>query len=101
MAGTLGLFVTSDRHLDTILKLCRAARDKGVSVVVFLTHMGTLLTQVDTFKELTELAEVSLCNVGFEAHGLSRPVPGLDEKQYATQARHGDLIEDCDRYLVF
>jgi hypothetical protein len=28
-------------------------------------------------------------------------VVGINEKDYATQARHGDMIEDCDRYVVF
>ncbi|RLC26698.1 MAG: peroxiredoxin [Deltaproteobacteria bacterium] len=102
MAKKLGIFVSSDRHLDKLIHLCRAARNRGdVEVTIFFSHLGTLLTQDPRFGELEGLAKMSLCNVGFESHGLKKPVPGIGDKDYATQARHGDLIEESDRYLVF
>lgn len=101
MTKTLGVFVSSDKHLDKIIKLCRAAVRKGLEVRIFLSHLGTTLTQDPRFGELEGLAHLSLCNVGFESHGLKPPVPGVAERDYATQARHGELIEECDRYLVF
>ena len=82
--------------------LCQAARKKqDVEVTIFFSHLGTLLTQDPRFGELEGLADMSLCNVGFESHGLKPPVTGIGEKDYATQARNGDLIDDCDRYVVF
>ncbi len=102
MAKKLGDFVSSNRHLDKLIELCRAARNKGdVEVTIFFTHLGTLLTKDPRFQELQGLAKMSLCNVGFESHHLQRPVVGIDEKDFATQARHGELIEECDRYVVF
>ena len=102
MARNLGLFVTSDKHLDKIINLCQAARKKqDVEVTIFLSHRGTLLTQDPRFGELEGLATMSLCNVGFESHGLKPPVTGIAEKDYASQARNGELIDDCDRYVVF
>ncbi|WP_028321837.1 DsrE family protein [Desulfatiglans anilini] len=101
MGKHLGVFVTSDQHLDKLIDLCLAARRKDVEVSIFFTHTGTLLTQDPRFSELEGLAKMALCNVGFESHHLKPPVPGIDEKDYATQARHGELIEDCDRYIVF
>ncbi|MBL7203487.1 MAG: hypothetical protein ISS63_04020 [Desulfobacteraceae bacterium] len=102
MARNLGLFVISDKHLDKVIDLCQAARKKGdVEVTIFFSHRGTLLTQDPRFGELEGLANMSLCNVGFESHGLKPPVPGIAEKNYGTQARNGEMIEDCDRYVVF
>ena len=102
MARSLGVFVPSDRHLDKIIHLCRAARKKGdVEVTIFFSHRGTLLTQDPRFSELEGLAAMSLCIVGFESHGLKPPVTGIAEKDFATQARNGEMIEDCDRYVVF
>ena len=102
MARNIGLFVNSDKHLDKVIDLCQAARRKGdVEVTIFFSHLGTLLTQDPRFGELEKLANMSLCNVGFESHGLKPPVPGIADKDYATQARNGELIDDCDRYLVF
>jgi len=102
MARNLGLFVTSDQHLDKVIDMCQAARKKGdVGVTIFFSHRGTLLTQDPRFGELEGLATMALCNVGFESHGLKPPVTGIAEKDYATQARNGEMIQDCDRYVVF
>ncbi|MBL7213768.1 MAG: peroxiredoxin [Desulfobacteraceae bacterium] len=101
MAKSLGVFVTSDRHLDKVIDLCKAAKNNGIEATVFFSHLGTLLTQDPRFAELDGLGKLSLCNVGFEDHGLKPPVPGVDEKDYATQARNGEMIEECDRYVVF
>jgi len=101
MAKSLGVLVTSDRHLDKVIDLCKAAKNKGIETTVFFSHLGTLLTQDPRFAELDGLGKLSLCNVGFEGHGLKPPVPGVDEKDYATQARNGEMIEECDRYVVF
>jgi hypothetical protein len=101
MSKSLGLFVTSDRDLDKVIGLCKAAKKKEFEVTIFFSHLGVLLTQDPRFGTLEGLAKMSLCNVGFEGHGLKPPVPGIGEKDYATQTRNGDLIEDCDRYVVF
>ncbi len=101
MAKSLGIFVSSDKHLDKIISLCQAAKSKDIEVTIFFSHLGTLLTQDPRFGELEGLAKMSLCNVGFESHNLKPPVAGISEKDYATQARNGEMIEDCDRYLSF
>jgi hypothetical protein len=100
MARTLGILVTCDTHFNKIINLCQAAKEKNINVTIFFTHLGTLLTQDPRFKELEGLAKMSVCNVGFESHGLKPPVPGIGEKDYATQARNGEMIEECDRYVV-
>ena len=100
MPKNLGVFVSSDKHLDKVIKLCQAAQRKDVRVTIFLTHLGTLLTQDPSFDVLEGTAKISLCNVGFESHGLKPPVKGIDEKGYATQVRNAEMIEGCDRYVV-
>jgi hypothetical protein len=101
MAKSLGVFVSSDQHLDKVINLCRAAGNRGVEVTVFFSHLGTKLTQDPRFVELDGLGKLSLCNVGFESHGLKPPVPGIGEKDYGTQARNGEMIEELDRYVSF
>ena len=101
MSGSLGVFVSSDKHLDKLIRLCQAAKKKDVQVTIFYSHLGTLLTQDPRFGELEGMAKMSICNVGFESHGLKPPVKGIGDKDYATQARHGELLEECDRYMVF
>ncbi|MCP4665626.1 MAG: peroxiredoxin [Deltaproteobacteria bacterium] len=101
MARNLGVFVSSVSHLEKVIALCKAARKKKVDVTIFFTHLGTLLTRDPRFGELEGLAKMSICNVSFESHGLEPPVVGIGEKDYATQARHGEMIDECDRYVAF
>jgi hypothetical protein len=97
----LGILVSSNRHLDKIIKLCEAAEAKDVEVIMFFTHLGTLLTQEPRFSELEGKARMSLCSVAFEGHGLNPPVKGIDAKGFGTQAENAEMIENCDRYVVF
>ena len=102
MGGSLGVFVSSDQHLDKIIKLCRTAKEKGIQVTLFFTHRGTLLTQNPGFEELEATSKMSLCRVSLENYGIAKTViPGIGEKDYATQAKHAEIIQECDRYVVF
>ena len=102
MAKTLGILVRSDKYLHHVIGLVKAAEKEGLDVNVFFTHTGVLLTQVPEFTELSKTkANLSLCNVGYEAQGLKgKPAPGVPETGFATQARNGTMIEECDRYVV-
>ncbi|MBW2010739.1 MAG: peroxiredoxin [Deltaproteobacteria bacterium] len=101
MAEKLGIFVSSDRHLRHLIEITKAAERAGKEVLIFFTHKGVLLTQEPEFCELVGHASYSVCNVSFEACGLKdKQVPGMDETGFATQARHGEMLEVCDRYLV-
>ncbi|KMY67344.1 hypothetical protein AAU61_10890 [Desulfocarbo indianensis] len=100
MAEKLGIFVTSDKHLGHLVGISKAAKKVGIEVIVFLTNRGVLLTKQEGFEELEGQAQVSLCNVGFERFNLQKPIPVIADKDFATQARHGMMIEDADRYLV-
>ena len=101
MAKSLGIFVCSDLHLEKILALCEAAARKQVAVTIFLTHRGALLIRDPRFATLEGLASIAVCNVSFEGHGLKGQVSGLGNDAYATQARHAEMIQDCERYVVF
>ncbi len=102
MAEILGILVNSDKNLDHLINLARAAKVKGKDVNIFLTHKGVLLTQDPRFGELENLAKISLCKVSYEAHNLDpgKSIPGIDESGFSSQARHADLIFESDRYLV-
>ena len=100
MAEKLGIFVSSDQHLDHLLGISKAATQAGKEVIVFLTNRGVLLTKHEKFPEIEGWAHVSLCNVNFEAFNMEKPIPVVDDKDFATQARHGMMIEDVDRYIV-
>lgn len=101
MAEKLGLLVSSDKHLDYVINLTRAAYNKGKDVEIFFTGQGVLLTQSPDFIKLVGKAKMSLCDVSFRALGLKGDVPGFGFKDFATQAKNAALIKNSDRYLVF
>jgi predicted peroxiredoxin len=101
MADLLGILVSSDKHLDYVIALTNAAHEKGRHVRIFFTGHGVLLTQKPEFAELVGKAKLSVCDVSFRANGLEGEVPGVGFKDFATQARNAEMIEECDRYLVF
>jgi len=49
--------------------------------------------------DLQELADVAVCNVGFESNELQRSDSVLNEKAYGSQTFHAEMIYDCDRYI--
>jgi len=101
MAEKLGIFVSSNKNLKHVIGITKAAEAAGKEVVIFFSHKGVLLTQEPEFRELIGHGRKSLCNVVYEANGLKgKPAPGIEEKDFGTQARHGEIIEEVDRYIV-
>jgi len=101
MSKTIGIYVSSDQHLDKLIKLCRAAQKKDVAVKVFFTHIGTRLSTDARVRQLEELATTALCKVGFESHELKKEDAQIDEKKFLSQSWHAEMIHACDRYLAF
>jgi predicted peroxiredoxin len=98
--GPLGILVATRDSLGHLLGLVAAAEKRGVQVVVFFTGEGVLVTQDPHFPELAGRAKMTLCEVSFRAQGLQGEVPGLGFKDFATQAKHAEMLEDCPRYLM-
>jgi hypothetical protein len=98
--GPLGILVATRDSLGHLLALVAAAQKKDVEVVVFLTGDGVLITQDPRFAELAGRARLALCEMSFRAHDLKGEVPGMGFKDFATQARHAEMLEDCPHYLM-
>ncbi len=101
MLETLGILAATDRNLKHLTGITRAAARQGKKVIIFFTGAGVLLTRQPGFEALAGLAEMSICKVSFEAHGLdpSRPIPGLPPESFVSQSRHRDLLDRCGRYI--
>jgi hypothetical protein len=100
MADTLAIMVSTKESLPHLLGLVAAAAKRNVDVKIFFSGEGVLVTQEPRFAELVGHAKMSLCEVSFRALGLSGDVPGIGYKDFATQARHAEMIEDYRHYLV-
>jgi peroxiredoxin family protein len=108
--GLLGICVAGTGNMAHVLGLVKAARKAGKEVKVFFTGEGVKLTQDPLFAQMLEAAkagsshehgQVSVCEVSYIANGLQgKPVAGLRDKDFVTQARNAEMVEDCQRYVV-
>ncbi len=103
MTETLGICVATNKSLAHVIGLARAARAAGKGVKVFFTGEGVHLTQDPRFAELLELGvgNVTVCEVSYIANGFKgKPLPGLRDKDFVTQGKNAEMVEECRRYLV-
>jgi len=101
--ANLGIFVTNNKNMAHVMGITKAAKAKGNDVKVFFTWKGTLLAKDPQFPELCTIAEVAICADSYKKMGYDpqADIPeGLDEKQMSTQAKHGYLIDDCEKYIT-
>jgi predicted peroxiredoxin len=110
MGETLGICVATKSRMAHVLGLARAARRAGKEVRIFFTGEGVQLTQDPAFAELLQVAkeasaqsrgQVTVCEVSYIANGLQgRKVAGLGDKDFVTQGRNAEMVEECARYVV-
>lgn len=100
MADTLAILVSTRESLPHLLGLVAAAAKRGLEVRIFFTGEGVLVTQEPRFQELVGQAKMALCEVSFRGLGLKGEVPGIGYKDFATQARHAEMVEEFRHYLV-
>lgn len=101
MTDKLGILVGTDKFLDYVIHLTDAAHAKGKNIQIFFTGAGVHLTQAPDFVKLVGKAKLSVCDLSFRAFGYSGDVPGVGFNEFTTQARNAEMINTCDRYLVF
>ena len=103
MTESLGILVTSDKHLDYVINLTEAAHKKGKEVQIFFTGDSVKLSLTPDFNKLVDKAKLAICDVSFRAngfHGQEDEVPGVGFRNFATQARNAEMAAECDRYIV-
>ncbi|UCF82506.1 MAG: hypothetical protein JSV50_15080 [Desulfobacteraceae bacterium] len=101
MAEKLGICVATRGNMGTVLGLAKAGKAAGKNVEIFLTGEGVHLTQEPQFSKLLETGRVGVCEVSYIANGYKgKEVPGLKYKDFVTQARNAEMVEECDRYLI-
>jgi peroxiredoxin family protein len=101
MASTLGICVATDRNMPHVIGLAKAAKTAGKEVRIFFTGDGVNLTQDPRISELVGVAKMTLCEVSFNGRGYKgKEVPGFGFKDFATQEKNAEMVEQCERYIV-
>ncbi len=101
MQQKLGIAVLTQDKMPHVLGLAQAANKAGKQVDVFITGDGVHLTRDDRFDKLLEVARVGVCEVSYFARGYRGiAVPGLNDKDFVTQGRNAEIVEEADRYIT-
>ncbi len=110
MKETLGICVATKNRMEHVVGLARAARAAGKEVRIFFTGEGVHLTKDPRFGELLDVAragssqphgQVTVCEVSYMACGYQeKATSGLRDKDFVTQGRNAEMVEECQRYIV-
>jgi peroxiredoxin family protein len=101
----LGIFVTSPQNMRHVVGVTKAAVRAGMKTMVFFTFKAVHLAKTPEFVKVANLCDVkdlAICAASYQCEGYDvKDVPkGLTDRQMATQAYHGVLLEECGKYLV-
>jgi len=101
MVGKFGICVANPSRLHHVIGLAKAAKAFGKKVEIFFTGDGVQSTHDLLFSQLLDIGRVSICEVSYISRGYKKEkLPGLVDKDFVTQARNADMVEDCDRYII-
>lgn len=101
MVGKFGICVITPNRFDHVIGLATAAKACGKTVEIFFTGEGVHATQDPRFSQLPELGRVSVCELSYISRGYKKEqLSCLVDKDFVTQIRNSDMVEDCERYII-
>lgn len=104
--GKLGIFVCTDKHMQDVLGLVKAAIAKGHEVRVFFTGPGVKLVPTPEAQELVKAGaegavDVAMCHHSFEVLGLDKEHEVPEGIKKSSQDYNAEMLNWADRYVVF
>lgn len=97
----LGILITTDRHLDAIVGLTRAARAKGHEITMFSMDDGSRLLACPSFSELSreDGVKIGFCEYSAKVNGLdTEGLPG--EIVSGSQYDNAVMNHEADKVIV-
>lgn len=97
----LGILVNTDRHLEHIIGLTRAAVAKGHEVILFAMDEGTRLLGNASYTDLCKLRGVSMSVCEHSAKALAVRTEGLPGAIVCGSQYHNAVMsQSADRVIV-
>ncbi len=101
MKRKLGICAATRDNMTHVLGLAEAAKRANIQVEIFLSGLGIHLTQDPRFPALLKTGRVGVCEVSYLDAGYKKEnLKGLNDKDFVTQLRNADMVENCDKYVV-
>lgn len=92
----LGILVNSDKYLDDVVGLVKAAKAAGHDVKIFIMDDGTLLTE-DICNGIGGDVEVAYCEHSAEPRGIKEVAGATAGSQY----QNAVMMHEADKVVVF
>ncbi len=97
----LGILVNTDKHLEDIVGIARAALRKGHEVIIFTMDSGTRLLEKPELSELCKEQGVSMSFCDHSAKHVGANTEGLSSDVICgSQYNNAVMIHDADRLIV-
>jgi predicted peroxiredoxin len=97
----LGILVNTDRHLNHVMGLVRAALGKGHELIIFTMDDGTKLLATPEFSELCKTEGVTMSFCDHSAKHVGAATEGLPEEIVCgSQYNNAVMNHDADRVIV-
>ena len=97
----LGILVNTDKHLEDITGLTKAALSKGHEVILFAMDDGTKLLEQPSYIELHSLQGVAMSFCDHSAKGLGVKTEGVPEEIVCgSQYNNAAMNHDADKMIV-
>jgi len=101
MVMKLGIFVNTNRHLEDIRGLTKAAVSKGHEVSIFTMDEGVRLLEDPSFTELCNIPGVKMSYCDHNATGKGISKEGIPQDIICgSQYNNATMIHDVDRVIV-
>lgn len=97
----IGILVNTDRHINAVAGLTKAALKKGHEVAIFAMDEGTKLLANPAFSGLCGLEGVKMSFCEYSAKAYNSKTEGLsDDIICGSQYNNADMIHTSDRVIV-
>ncbi len=97
----LGILVNTDRNLDAVTGIVRAALSRGHEVMIFAMDEGTRLLRQPDYTGLCSLPGVSMSFCDFSTRGTGVSKEGLSAAIICgSQYNNAAMVHDADRVIV-
>lgn len=97
----LGIFVNTDKNLNAVQGITKAALAKGHTVTLFNMDSGTKVVHSPVYAELCKLAGVSVGFCDHSAKHMGVSAEGLPKEiACGSQYNNAVMLHDADRVIV-
>lgn len=101
MSGNLGILVQSGNYFEFVENLADAAEKRGKQLKIHLLGTGVTLVSYNGFTHLTQLAPVTICTASFEKQFGNQKQSAPQEVTFVKPEHITEIIQWCDRCVVF